>query len=106
VFNLLKSIENTISKKKREAPYLLSIGEMAERIAKAYQERQLSTQEALRRLEELIKEYLDSEKEREEKDMAPETYAVYWYLKREQIKEAETIARNMAKAFDYYPYWQ
>ncbi|WP_338835361.1 type I restriction endonuclease subunit R [Neomoorella thermoacetica] len=106
VFNLLKSLENTVAAKRQEAPYLLSIGEMAERIAQAYQERQLSTQEALQRLQSLIQEYLVSERERAEKDMAPETYAVYWYLKRQGIKGAEEVALNMARAFINYPYWK
>jgi len=43
VFNLLKSITQAVAEKGRQAPYLLSIGEMAERIAQAYQERQLNT---------------------------------------------------------------
>jgi type I restriction enzyme R subunit len=106
VFNLLKSLENTIATKRREAPYLLSIGEMAERIAEAYQARQLGTQEALRRLRELVEEYLASERERVEKVMNPATYAVYWYLKRQGLKGAEEVALKMDKAFMNYPYWQ
>lgn len=62
IFNLLKSIIKAVSEKVKESPYLLSIGEMAERIAQAYQERQLNTQEALKRLQELINEFVTAEK--------------------------------------------
>lgn len=105
VFNLLKSITEAVAERSKQAPYLLSIGEMAERIARAYQERQLNTQEALRRLQELIDEFVAAEKERAEKRMAPEPYAVYWFLKRQKVKGAEQAARNMARAFERYPYW-
>ncbi|MCL6557986.1 MAG: type I restriction endonuclease subunit R, partial [Firmicutes bacterium] len=106
VFNLLKSITEAVAERAKQAPYLLSIGEMAERIAQAYQERQLNTQEALKRLQELIDEFVAAEKERAEKRMAPEPYAVYWLLKRQKVKGAEQAARNMARAFERYPYWQ
>lgn len=89
----------------KQAPYLLSIGEMAEKIAQDFQERQLSTQEALKRLQELIKEFVIAERERAEKNMAPEPYAIYWLLKRQKIQGAENVAKNMAEAFNNYPYW-
>lgn len=106
VFNLLKSITLAVAEKGRQAPYLWSIGEMAERIVQAYQERQLNTQEALKRLQELIDEFISAEKEREEKMMAPEPYAVYWLLKRQKVKDASSAAQNMARAFELYPYWR
>jgi len=105
VFNLLKSITEAVAERAKQAPYLLSIGEMAERIAQAYQERQLNTQEVLKRLQELIDEFVAAEKERAEKMMAPEPYTVYWLLKRLRVKGAENIAQNMAQAFDRFPYW-
>lgn len=106
VFNLIKSIDIYVKQNIGKAPYLLSIGEMAERIAQAYQERQVSTQEALRRLKDLIMECLVSGQEQAEKDMTPEIYTVYWYLKRVGIKDAEEIALNMEQAFNLYPYWK
>ena len=106
IFNLIKSIANAVKENIKQAPYLFSIGEMAEKVARAYQSRQLSTQEALQRLQELIKEYLVSERERAKKDMAPDTYAVYWYLQRQGVEGAEGVAQDMARAFAAYPYWQ
>ena len=55
VFNLLKGLAALVENKLAQAPYLLSIGERAEAIALAYQQRQIETQEALRRLEELVR---------------------------------------------------
>lgn len=37
--------------------------------------------------------------------MAPEPYAVYWLLKRQKVKNAESVARNMAQTFERFPYW-
>lgn len=106
VFNLLKSIQNAVDKKAGIAPYLISIGERAEQIVRAYQERQLSTQETLSRLEELIKEYNDAERARAEKDLSAEAFAVFWLLKRKRIGKPEQAAEKMADIFARYPHWQ
>jgi len=106
VFNLLKSIQNAVDKKAGIAPYLISIGERAEQIVRAYQERQLNTQETLSRLEELIKEYNDAERARAEKDLSAEAFAVFWLLKRKRIGKPEQAAEKMADIFARYPHWQ
>ncbi|GAW92770.1 type I restriction endonuclease subunit R [Calderihabitans maritimus] len=106
VFNILKSIEHAVAKNVHHVPYLITIGERAEQIARAYQERQLTTQEALRQLEELIREYNEAEKARAEKNLSPDAFAVFWLLKREGVREAERAAEQMADAFTRYPHWQ
>jgi type I restriction enzyme R subunit len=106
IFNLLKSIQEMVINEAAQAPYLVSIGERAEAIVQAYQLRQEATQEALEALEELIKEINNAEKEREQMDMLPASFAVYWLLNREGIVEAEPIARNMETTFEEYPHWQ
>lgn len=105
VFNLLKSLRHAISQKADIAPYLLSIGEMAERIAKEYQQRQISTQEALRRLEELVREFNEAERSREEKQLPREAFAVYWMLGRAGVAQSEAVGRRMAEAFEQHPHW-
>jgi hypothetical protein len=50
VFNLLKSIAQKVNDEAVAAPYLLSIGERAEAIAEAFKQRQIDTQDALKRL--------------------------------------------------------
>ncbi|GAB6275301.1 MAG: hypothetical protein STSR0004_21660 [Peptococcaceae bacterium] len=60
----------------------------------------------MKRIQELIDEFVSAEKERAEKMMAPEPYAVYWLLKRQKVKSAETAAQKMARAFELNPYWR
>ncbi len=106
VFNLLKSIQELISRSAHQAPYLLSIGERAEAIAQAYQLGLQATQEALAFLEELIREINLAESERKEMRLKPESFAIYWLLNREGMPNAEWIARRMEDSFNWYPYWR
>ncbi len=105
VFNLLKSIQDLIARTVNQAPYLLSIGERAEAIVKAYQLQQQATQEALAALEELIREINLAEGERAELDLKPESFAIYWLLNRDGVPNAEWIARRMEDTFQKYPHW-
>jgi type I restriction enzyme R subunit len=108
VFNLLKSIEHKVEQEARSAPYLLSIGERAEEIAKAFRERQITTQEALKRLEELISEINQAEREQAERHITGEAFAGYWLLKRRGIaeEEAERSALQLQEAMNRYPHWR
>jgi type I restriction enzyme R subunit len=106
VFNLLKSIENKIDRDLARAPYLLSIGERAALIAEAFKQRQISTQEALKRLEELIHEINEAEQEQAERNISAESFAVFWLLKREGVARAEAVALEMATVFNKFPHWR
>jgi type I restriction enzyme R subunit len=108
VFNLLKSIQQQVEEEIRAAPFLIPIGERAERIAEAFKQRQISTQEALKELEELVREINAARKEQAERNISAEAFAVYWLLKREGTtpEQAEAVAGDMRAAFDKFPYWQ
>jgi len=106
VFNLLKSIEEAVRQKAHVAPYIISIGERAEAIARAYQERQLNTRETLHQLEELIREYNEAEKARAEKNLNPQAFAVFWLLNRKNIDKPEQAAEAMGQIFARHPHWQ
>ncbi|MBC7324386.1 MAG: type I restriction endonuclease subunit R, partial [Moorella sp. (in: Bacteria)] len=113
VFNLIKSIGALVEEKGKAVPYLFSIGEMAEEVARRFQERQITTQEALEKLKNLIGNYLGWERERAEKRMAGEPYTVYWLLKEQGGKEhslslaqIEETAARLASAFEHYPHWR
>lgn len=106
VFNLIKAFHQLLADKKRDNPYLIPIGERAEAIAKSFYERQLSSQEALQELEELVKELNEAEKAREDSALSPEAFAVFWYLRRNGIAGAEKVAQNVEKALSDYPHWK
>jgi type I restriction enzyme R subunit len=88
VINLIKSITSTVDDEVDGNPALISIGEKAETIADLYDTRQISTQDALRRLEDLVTEYVDLKRAWVDKGMAPETFAVYWTIHREELPNA------------------
>jgi type I restriction enzyme R subunit len=106
VFNLLKAIREIVNIENQRSPYLIPIGERAEQIAKAFEERQITTQETLKQLKILVQEFNEAEKERKESELSTEEFAIYWFLKREGIANAENIARQAANAFTQYPHWQ
>jgi len=105
VFNLLKSLRESIEANLPQAPYLASIGERAERIAREYELRQISTQEALAQLEALVEEYNEAERERVGSDLAPEAFAVYWLLNRAGVEGPDAAANRMGEVFEEFPHW-
>src|SRR5690606_35536954 len=66
VFNLLKALANLASEQAAEDPYLVSIGERAEQVAKAFEERQMTTQQALKSLQKLVEDVNEAERQRDE----------------------------------------
>ena len=105
VFNLIKAFFKLVSEHKEDQPYLIPIGERVEQIAQAFYERQISSQEALRRLEEEWKGLKAAEQARKETDLSPEGFAIFWYLVREGIRNAKAIAAEVEKALHDYPHW-
>ncbi|MDZ7343339.1 MAG: type I restriction endonuclease subunit R, partial [candidate division KSB1 bacterium] len=108
VFNLLKSINEKVEKGAETAPYLHSIGERAEAIAEAFKQRQISTEEALRQLEELVSEINAAEREQAERGIAGAPFAIFWLLKQNEVpqEKAESVATEMTNVFENYPHWR
>lgn len=106
VFNLLKALAALVNAQGSGQPYLISIGDRAEEIARAFEDRQMSAQQALDALDRLIQQIKDAEKEREGTDLSPEAFAVFYVLKTDGIKEPLTVARRVEQAFQEYPHWQ
>ena len=105
VFNLLKAIHELVERESNREPYLFSIGEKAEDIAEAFEQRQETTLKTLQALERLVAELKEAQKRRDETDLSPEGFAVYWYLKKENVKNAKTVAQEVEKAFGAHPHW-
>jgi len=106
VFNLVKALRREVEINAKQAPYLLSIGQRAEEIVRLFQERQLSTKEALEQLQELVSEYQEAEGQRKERNLPTEAFAVYWLLERQHVSGAETVANEMAAVFGEHPHWR
>ena len=106
VFNLLKALHAMVQEKDREQPYLISIGDKAEEIAQAFEDRQQTTQNTLRELERMVQELKEAEAQRDETNLDPEAFAVYWYLNKAEVPKALDVARTASSAFEQYPHWQ
>ena len=106
VFNLLKLIDRAIQDKARGAPYLIPIGERAEAVIAAYQERQISTQQALEQLTLALDEIEDAERQQEETGLSTEGLTGYLLLQENGVDKTLEIAKEMADAFDAFPHWR
>lgn len=108
VFNLVKSIRRKVAEEGGTKPFLLTIGERAEAVVEAFQERQQSAQEALEALKALIAEINAAEQEFAEQGLEAEAFTVYWLLHRHQgmhKNEARAVADDLVQTFAAYPYW-
>jgi type I restriction enzyme, R subunit len=108
VFNLLKSLEQEVVREIERAPYLLSIGERAERIAEEFKLHQASAEQALKKLEDLVNEINAARQEQANRDIPTEAFTIYWLLKQDGAvpEAAENAARSMKAVFAEYPHWR
>ena len=106
VLNLRKVLHKTVTEESRSKPFLISIGERAETLTEAYENRQLTTQEALAAFEKLADEYTQAPRERTQMGLDENGYAVYKVLE----DYAETIrpeqVRALNRVFDQFPDYQ
>jgi type I restriction enzyme R subunit len=106
VFNLIKALYQLVAEKEQEEPYLIPIGERARAIAEAFEQRQVTSQQALAELENLVAEYGAAVSERTRTDLSADGFGVYWLLQREGVADAQKVAREAAAAFAQYPHWK
>ncbi len=106
VFNLIKALYQLAEREGGRAPYLWSVGERAAEIASAFEERMLSAREALEKLRQLVTAVREAEAERARSDLSPEGFAARWLLKREEVPEADALARSVDEAFRRFPHWR
>jgi type I restriction enzyme R subunit len=103
VLNLAKSLVQAVGGDADRQPYLVPIGERAEAILEAYDDRQISTQVALQQLEKLLGEFVQARKEQEQTGFDINTFTIYWVLKQAGSPEADTIAPGLNEAFGRFP---
>ncbi len=103
VINLVKSLTTSASERGEKEPYLISIGERAESIMTALEDRQISTGEAMARIENLMEERIKAEKARQESGLDPETFEVFWFLQHEKIPNATMLAKEISAVYARFP---
>ncbi len=87
-------------------PHLISIKERAEAILEGYENRQLTTEAAIKEIEELYRKYQNAQKERKEKNFNENTFTAYWVLKNENIAESEKLAAEIDALVQKYPHYR
>lgn len=81
ILNLRKILTAIVSAESNSKPYLLSIGERAEMLAQAYEDRQEATQQVLADFEKLAQEYVEAEAKRKQMGVDQNTFAIFTALK-------------------------
>jgi len=108
VFNLLKELHRLVESEGKRAPHLIPIGERAEAIRKAFEEKQFSSKKALEELERLIEQLKEAEEKRKKSSLSPQAFAVGWWARVKKdfpLKKAEELAVKVEEFFKEYPHW-
>jgi type I restriction enzyme, R subunit len=103
VINLINSIIKTATDEGDDSPYLKPIGERAEAIQEAFDDRQITALDALKKIEALIKEVLEARRQQEETGFDINTFTIYWLFKQENVKWFENLAPIVNNAFLRFP---
>jgi type I restriction enzyme, R subunit len=77
ILNLRKILAVTVQDTGAAKPFLLSIGERAEKLAEAYEDRQLTTQQALLEFQKLAREATEADAERQRLGLDENTFAIH-----------------------------
>lgn len=77
ILNLRKILTVTVQNGGSSKPFLLSIGERAEKIAEAYEDRQVTTQQALLEFVKLAREATEADSERQKMGLDENAFAVF-----------------------------
>lgn len=81
ILNLKKLLKTIVDEQGAAKPFLISIGERAKRLAEAYENRQISTQEALQGFLDLAEETVTATEEQKNLGVDENTFAIYTALK-------------------------
>ena len=104
VINLIKSIEKAAEEESAD-PFLITMAERAKDVLESFENRQLSTAQALEELFQEIRKNEQRKREQQEKGLDGLTYFVYRTLLDAGITEAEQVSKRIKEAFLEYPHW-
>jgi type I restriction enzyme R subunit len=103
ILNLRKIIAIVAHKEGPTNPILRLIGERAEALAQAYEDRQIETQETLARFEELACQYINSDEERKRLGLNENAFAIFTVLKPYTDKFSTRQAEDLDAIFKDFP---
>ena len=105
IINLVKSIEK-IAEEESEDPFLIGLLERAEAVEEQYENRQLSTQEALDEIRKIYEDDIKRKKEQAEKGFDGLTFFIYKTLTDKGLPNAEDITKQIKEEFLNNPNWK
>src|SRR5207249_4407738 len=103
VMNLLRDLRTRTEDQVTTQPALRGLLERAERVREAFEDRLLSTKDALSQIQALVDEEARAQEERKRLGMDEAMFAIYWTLEKEMVKEARELSREIAAVFDRFP---
>ena len=103
VLNLQKILTAKVAQDGPAQPFLLTIGDRAEALAQAYEDRQMTTQQALAELEKLAQESIEAEAERTRLGLEANSFAIYTALAPFKGDLTAVQATELNAAFLQYP---
>jgi type I restriction enzyme R subunit len=106
ILSMINSILNEVNHNLLQQPYLISIGERAEKIAQMYGQGQESSENTAKELKSIICEMNKASKEQNSLKMSSDIFSMYWFLKNKGIKDSEKIATEMTSVFTKYSKWR
>ncbi len=105
VINLVKSIEK-IAEENSEDPFLIGLQERAAQVEERYEDRQISTKEALEEIKKIYEDDIKRKKEQAEKGFDGLTFFIYRTLLDKDFKKADEITRQIKAEFVNNSNWK
>lgn len=105
VINLVKSIEK-IAEEESDDPFLIGLQERAALVEESYEDRQITTQEALDEIRKIYEDDIKRKKEQAEKGFDDLTFFIYRTLLDKDFRKADEITRQIKAEFVNNPNWK
>jgi type I restriction enzyme R subunit len=103
IINLVNSVRKTVFEDGDANPFLRPIGDRAEAIMEAYDDRQITTEKALKEIEAIIQEIVEAQRQQEKMGFDVMTFSFYWTLKQEGTAHPDSTATVIHAIFDRFP---
>ncbi len=105
VINLVKSIEK-IAEQESDDPFLIGLQERSAQVEERYEDRQISTQEALEEIKKIYEDDVKRKKEQAEKGFDGLTFFIYRTFLNKGFKNADKITKQIKVEFVNNPNWK
>lgn len=103
VVNLVGALLRSAELDGEREPHLLSIAERATAVLEALEERRVSTEDALTRIEALVAEKAEAERLRRETGLDADIFGVFWLLRKDFPAHALGLAREIGSVGARFP---